>query len=183
MSREVIESISAEYRRYKKLGEGALAQATDEELSRCSGSEDNSLAMIVWHIAGNLKSRFTDFETADGEKSWRNRDEEFDPRTVSRGDLMEKWEDGWQVVFAALDNLTDESLQRIVTIRQQPLTIHQALHRSMTHTSYHVGQMVYVAKAFRGSAWRSLSIPRGASKDFMQKADPMQQSAKKRAAQ
>ena len=181
MSRDFIDSISAEYRRYKKLGEGALAQTTDAELSGNSSSgsspDDNSLAMIVWHIAGNLKSRFTDFETTDGEKPWRNRDEEFDQRTVTRSELMEKWEDGWRAVFAALDTLADDALHRIVTIRQQPVTIHQALHRSMTHTSYHVGQMVYVAKALRGSAWRSLSIPRGASQAFMQKADPIQRSA------
>jgi uncharacterized damage-inducible protein DinB len=180
MSRDVLDSISAEYRRYKKLGEGALAQATDEELSRISSPDDNSLAMIVWHIAGNLKSRFTDFETTDGEKPWRNRDEEFDQRTVTRSALMAKWEDGWQAVFAALDGLTDEALHKVVTIRQQPLTIHQALHRSMTHTSYHVGQMVYIAKAFRGQEWKSLSIPRGASREFMAKADPMQRSAKER---
>ena len=179
MSRDFIDSISAEYRRYKQLGEGALAQATDAELSRYSGPEDNSLAMIVWHIAGNLKSRFTDFETADGEKPWRNRDQEFDQRTVSRGELMKTWEDGWQVLFAALDHLTDERLHRVVTIRQQPLTIHQALHRSMAHTSYHVGQIVYVVKAFRGSAWRSLSIPRGASNEFAQRADPIQRTAEK----
>ena len=178
MSRDFIDSISAEYRRYKKLGEGALAQATDAELSRDSGPEDNSLAMLVWHIAGNLKSRFTDFETADGEKPWRNRDEEFDPRTVSRSELMAKWDDGWKVVFSALDALTDESLNKVVTIRQQPLSIHQALHRSIAHTSYHVGQMVYIAKAFRGHDWKTLSIPRGASSDFLRRADPAQRSAK-----
>jgi len=178
MNRDFIDSVSAEYRRYKKLGEGALAQATDAELSHCPGPEDNSLAMIVWHIAGNLKSRFTDFETADGEKPWRNRDEEFEPRTVSRAEVMAKWDDGWQVVFAVLDRLTDDTLHKVVTIRQQPLTIHQALHRSMAHTSYHVGQMVYIAKALRGSGWRTLSIPRGASQEFFQKADPIQRSAK-----
>ena len=177
MSRDFIDSISAEYRRYKKLGEGALAQITDAELSAASSPDDNSVATIVWHIAGNLKSRFTDFETTDGEKPWRNRDEEFDSRTVTRLELMEKWEDGWHALFGALDRLTDETLDKVVTIRQQPLTIYQALHRSMTHTSYHVGQMVYVAKAFRRAAWRSLSIPRGASRAFLQTADTIQRTA------
>ena len=129
--------------------------------------DDNSVATIVWHIAGNLKSRFTDFQTTDGEKPWRNRDEEFAERTVSREALLEKWEDGWRSLFTALDALADDNLNDVITIRQQPLAIHQALHRSMAHTSYHVGQIVYVAKAFRGPAWRSLSIPRGASASFM----------------
>jgi hypothetical protein len=180
MSRDFIDSIAAEYRRYKKLGEGALAQTTDTELSQTSSPDDNSLATIVWHIAGNLKSRFTDFETTDGEKPWRNRDEEFDQRTVTRSEVIEKWEDGWRAVFGALDGLSDEALHKTVTIRQQPLTIYQALHRSIAHTSYHVGQMVYAAKAFRGQAWTSLSIPRGASQAFIQKADPLQRSATER---
>ena len=175
-ARELLDSITAEYRRYKKLGEGALAQLTDEELSRAA-PDDNSVATIVWHIAGNLKSRFTDFQTTDGEKPWRNRDEEFAERTVSREELLEKWEDGWRSVFAALDALADDNLNDVITLRQQPLAIHQALHRSMAHTSYHVGQIVYVAKAFRGSAWRSLSIPKGASASFMTSVDPMQRSA------
>ena len=175
-TRDLIESITAEYRRYKKLGEGAFAQLTDEELSKAA-PDDNSVATIVWHIAGNLKSRFTDFQTTDGEKSWRNRDEEFAGRTVSREVLLEKWEDGWRSLFTALDALADDNLNDVVTIREQPLAIHQALHRSLAHTSYHIGQIVYVAKAFRGSAWRSLSIPRGASASFMKAGDPMQRSA------
>jgi len=175
-ARELIDSITAEYRRYKKLGDGAFAQLSDEELSRAA-PDDNSIAMIVWHIAGNLKSRFTDFQTTDGEKSWRNRDEEFAGRTVSREVLLEKWEDGWRSLFTALDALADDNLNDVVTIREQPLAIHQALHRSLAHTSYHIGQIVYVAKAFRGSAWRSLSIPRGASASFMKATDPMQRSA------
>jgi len=175
-ARELIDSITAEYRRYKKLGDGAFAQLSDEELSRAA-PDDNSVAMIVWHIAGNLKSRFTDFQTTDGEKSWRNRDEEFAGRTVSREVLLEKWEDGWRSLFTALDALADDNLNDVVTIREQPLAIHQALHRSLAHTSYHIGQIVYVAKAFRGSAWHSLSIPRGASASFMRAGDPMQRSA------
>jgi hypothetical protein len=178
--RDFIESITAEYRRYKQLGEGAFAQLTDSQLSRAASADDNSVAMIVWHVAGNLKSRFVDFQTSDGEKPWRNRDEEFAERNVSRQELLDKWEDGWQALFTALDALTDDNLHDVITIRQQPLAIHQALHRSMAHTSYHVGQIVYLAKTFRGSAWRSLSIPRGASGAFMRVADPVQPSAKPR---
>ena len=181
MPRDLIESITAEYRRYKQLGEGAFAQLTDPELSQAVSQNDNSVAMIVWHVAGNLKSRFTDFGTSDGEKPWRNRDEEFAERSVSRQQLLDKWEDGWRALFTALDALTDENLYDVITIRQQPLAIHQALHRSVAHTSYHVGQIVYLAKTFRGAAWRSLSIPKGASGAFMRGTDPMQPSAKPRA--
>jgi hypothetical protein len=179
--RDFIESITAEYRRYKKLGEGAFAQLTDPELSHAASADDNSVAMIVWHVAGNLKSRFVDLQTSDGEKPWRNRDEEFAERSVSRQELLDKWEDGWQALFTALDALTDDNLHDVITIRQQPLAVHQALHRSVAHTSYHIGQIVYLAKTFRGSAWRSLSIPRGESGAFMRAADPVQASAKPRA--
>jgi hypothetical protein len=179
--RDFIESITAEYRRYKQLGEGAFAQLTDSELSHAASADDNSVAMIVWHVAGNLKSRFVDFQTSDGEKPWRNRDEEFAERNVSRQQLLDKWEDGWRALFTALDALTDDNLHDAITIRQQPLAVHQALHRSVAHTSYHIGQIVYLAKTFRGSAWRSLSIPRGASGAFMRAADPVQPSAKPRA--
>jgi hypothetical protein len=172
-----MESITAEYRRYKQLGEGAFAQVSDEELARAASGDDNSIAMIAWHIAGNLRSRFVDFQTTDGEKPWRNRDEEFAERTVSRQELLDKWEDGWRALFAALEPLSDANLNDVVTIRQQPLAIHQALHRSLAHTSYHVGQIVYLAKMFRGAAWRSLSIPKGASAAFLKGTDPQQRSA------
>ena len=178
MSRDLVESIAAEYRRYKQLGEGAFAQLTDDdELSRAA-PDDNSVAMLVWHISGNLKSRFVEFQTAEGEKPWRNRDEEFVERTVTRQQLLERWEDGWNALFTVLDALSDGSLNEIVTIRQQPLAIHQALHRSLAHTSYHVGQIVYTAKAFRGQGWKSLSIPKGASAAFVVGTDPMQRSAR-----
>jgi len=177
MPRDLIDSITAEFRRYKQLGEGAIAQVTDAELCQATSADDNSVAMIVWHVAGNLKSRFVDFRTSDGEKPWRNRDEEFADRTVGREELLEKWQDGWRALFAVLEALTDEQLNEVITIRQQPLAIHQALHRAVAHISYHVGQIVYVAKAYRGPAWRSLSIPKGASASFMRGADPMQRSA------
>jgi hypothetical protein len=162
MARELIDSITAEYRRYKQLGEGAIAQLTDTELSRAA-QDDNSVATIVWQIAGNLKSRFVDFQTSDGEKPWRNRDEEFEQRTVTRQELLDKWEEGWRALFAAVDALNDDSLNAVITIRQQPLNVHQALHRSLAHTSYHVGQIVYIAKAARAGGWSYLSIPPGGS--------------------
>jgi hypothetical protein len=119
-------------------------------------------------VSGNLKSRFTDFLTSDGEKPWRNRDEEFDARTVNRADLLAKWEDGWNALFTALDGLTDDLLGREVTIRGQSGSVLEALHRSLAHIAYHVGQIVYLAKESAGTQWTSLSIPKGQSAAFNQ---------------
>ena len=160
--RSLIASVEGEYRRYKALGEGALNQLEDAQLAAAS-SGSNSIATIVWHIAGNLKSRFTDFLTSDGEKPWRDRDSEFLARNVTRTELLAKWNDGWQVLFQALADLNDADLDRTVTIRGQPLSVAEALHRSVAHTSYHVGQVVYVAKGLRGTDWQYLSIPPGQS--------------------
>jgi hypothetical protein len=166
LTRTLIEAITAEYARYKALGEGAFAQLEDAPLTKELGDGTNSIAVIAWHLGGNLKSRFTDFRTADGEKPWRNREEEFAAREVSRQELLAKWEEGWSALFSALEELTDEDLGATVTIRRQPLRIDQALLRSLAHASYHVGQIVHIAKVFRGADWRSLSIPRGASDSY-----------------
>jgi hypothetical protein len=165
----LINSIESEYRRYKTLAERALEQVGDDQLSLPSPSDDLSLAVICWHISGNLRSRFTDFLTADGEKPWRHRDEEFESRTVARSELLGKWEQGWTVLFDALASLTDEHLAHTVTVRGQALQVHEALHRSLAHTSYHVGQIVFLAKALRGEGWTSLTIPRGQSDAFTQR--------------
>jgi hypothetical protein len=167
--RDLIDSIRGEYERYKALGEGAVGQVGDDDLSAPGPNGSNSLAVICWHLSGNLKSRFTDFLTSDGEKPWRNREEEFDDRSVSRAEFMAKWEAGWSALFSTLDALTDDNLRDTVTIRGQALKVYDALHRSVTHTAYHVGQMVYVAKALRGSEWASLSIPRGQSASYVPK--------------
>ena len=165
--RDLIESIRGEYERYKQLGEGAVAQVQDQELSLSGPNGSNSLAVVCWHVSGNLKSRFTDFLTSDGEKPWRNREEEFDDRAVTRAEFLAKWQEGWGVLFSALDGLTDAHLSETVTIRGQALKVHEALHRSLAHTAYHVGQLVYIAKALRGDAWRSLSIPRRQSATYL----------------
>ena len=164
----IIESIRGEYERYKKLAESAMAQIDEAQLSRAPSDESNSIAMICWHVSGNLKSRFKDFRTSDGEKPWRNREEEFDARTVTRAALLAKWEDGWSTLFAALGELSDDSLEEQVTIRGQALSVMEALHRSLAHTSYHVGQIVYLAKENAGAHWTSLSIPKGQSAAFNQ---------------
>lgn len=167
-ARTVVSSIEAEYRRYKALGEGAIAQLSDDDLSASGPHGGNSIAVLVWHISGNLASRFTDFLTTDGEKPWRHRDEEFVERAVSRSELLEKWERGWSVLFQTLASLTDANLSGSVTIRRQPASVLEALHRSMAHVSYHVGQIVYLGKSIRGEAWSYLSIPPGQSETYNQ---------------
>jgi len=166
--RTVIASIEGEYRRYKMLAEGAFKQLTDDQLAQVVGGTGNSAATIAWHIGGNLRSRFTDFLDADGEKPWRDRDAEFLPRRVTHGDLLAFWQDGWQALFQALQGLTDEDLNRSVKIRNQPLSVLEALHRSLAHTSFHVGQIVFLAKALRGADWQYLTIPPGKSAQYNQ---------------
>ncbi len=165
-SMNVVESIRGEYLRYKNLAEAAIRQAPDDQLSAVASADSNSIAAICWHVSGNLKSRFTDFLTSDGEKSWRNRDEEFEARQVTRQELLAKWEDGWAALSTALSGLTDDDLEREVTIRGLRVPVLDALHRSLAHTSYHVGQIVFLAKAAAGTGWTSLSIPKGQSAAF-----------------
>jgi uncharacterized damage-inducible protein DinB len=162
----VIQSITGEYRRYKALAEGALAQLSDEEICAPGPGGGNSIATICWHISGNLRSRFTDFLTSDGEKPWRNREEEFATRAVSKAALLAHWEQGWSPLLTTLASLSDSDLDRQVIIRGQRFGVDEALHRSLAHTSYHVGQLVYAARAVRGSTWRFLSIPPGQSAAF-----------------
>jgi hypothetical protein len=159
----IIQSITAEFRRYKALGDSALAQLEDGDLAMPGPGGGNSATVLVWHIGGNLASRFTDFLASDGEKPWRQRDEEFARRTVARPDLLEKWNAGWNVLFSALDGLTDDHLRNTVAIRGQEFEVHDALHRALAHISYHVGQLVYLAKSIRGESWTCLSIPIGGS--------------------
>jgi hypothetical protein len=156
-----IEAITDEYTRYKALGEAAIAQLDDHELALVASDGGNSIVAIVWHLAGNLESRFTDFRTSDGEKPWRDRDEEFVLRSVTKSALVEKWDRGWRAVLGAIGELSDDDLLKSVTIRRQPLRIDQALQRSLAHTAYHVGQIVFLAKQIRSGGWRCLSIPLG----------------------
>ena len=162
----VVESIRDEFLRFKALGEAAIGQLSDAELGRANSSSDNSIAIICWHLSGNLRSRFTDFLTSDGEKPWRHRDEEFVARAVGRTELLEKWEHGWSVLLSTLNELTDEQLGLTITIRGQAMLVHEALHRSLGHIAYHVGQIVFIAKSVRGSSWRTLSIPLGQSETY-----------------
>ena len=156
-----------EFRRLKKLGEEAMAQIGSPQFFASPSAGDNSVAIIVKHMGGNLVSRWSDFLTADGEKPGRNRDTEFElGPDDSRESLMSLWEKGWALLFEALEPLTGADLERTVTIRGETLSVIQAINRQLTHYAYHVGQIVYVAKHFAGPSWRSLSIPRGASAQF-----------------
>jgi uncharacterized damage-inducible protein DinB len=168
--RVMIDAFRGEYARYKRTGEGALNQLSDDELSLPPPGAGNSVAAIVWHISGNLASRFTDFLTSDGEKPWRDRESEFVRRAVTRAELTETWEKGWSILFGALDALCDEQLDDVVTIRSQPLTVREALVRSLSHASSHVGQIVFLAKSIRGERWRYLSIPPGQSAAYNERA-------------
>jgi uncharacterized damage-inducible protein DinB len=161
--RLVLSAIESEYRRYKRLGEESIRQLDAEALIRQPPGDGNSVAALVWHISGNLRSRFTDFLTTDGEKPWRDRDSEFAARTVSVDDVRTKWEDGWGVLFRTLSTLSDADLPRMVAIRGQALSVLDALQRSVTHASYHVGQIVFLARSLRGKRWEWLSIPPGES--------------------
>ena len=162
----VIDSIRGEFLRYKALAEGAIAQVSDAELIVPDPGGNNSIVAICWHISGNLRSRFTEFLTSDGEKPWRKREEEFEARAVARTELLAQWERGWAALLGSLGAITDSELGRTVLIRGQPLLVHEALHRSLAHTSYHVGQIVYAAHALRSDGWRYLSIPPGRSEEY-----------------
>jgi hypothetical protein len=158
---EWLEDVRVQFEKIKKLAEGALEQARDQDLAVQLDGESNSLAVIVKHMAGNLRSRFTDFLTTDGEKPDRNRDGEFEiDAPVTRESLMADWERGWQVLFAALSALGPDDLSRTVTVRGEPHSIVQAMNRQLTHHAYHAGQIVFLAKHLRSSEWKTLSLPR-----------------------
>lgn len=162
-TRHVVAAIESEFRRYESLGEGTITQLAPEDLVVRPSPESNSIAMLVWHVSGNLDSRFTDFLTTDGEKPWRNRDSEFEERRVSREELLAKWEKGWRTLFAALAPLGDDDLLRTVMVRGVAVTVCEALERSLAHVSYHVGQMAFLGKMLRREGWRYLTIPPGGS--------------------
>lgn len=163
-----LESIRRLFPYYKKLGEQAMAQLNDEELAAKPEPESNSMSIIVKHLHGNMLSRWTDFLTSDGEKAWRDRDGEFERALEGRAQVMSAWEEGWNCVFNAINPLKEEDLLRIVYIRNEGHTVLEAINRQLAHYSYHVGQMVFLAKQIRGEQWQSLSIPKGQSETFNQ---------------
>ncbi|HEV2705309.1 MAG TPA: DUF1572 family protein [Pyrinomonadaceae bacterium] len=166
LAKHYLEDAARRFRATKELAERALAQLTDEELFRAPDAESNSVAVIMKHMSGNMLSRWTDFLTSDGEKPGRSRDAEFDAAGESRETMHARWEEGWSCLFAALDGLTPVDLLRTVTIRGEPHTVVEAINRQLTHYSYHVGQIVFLARSLRGDTWQTLSIARGRSDAF-----------------
>ena len=153
-------------RYYKNLAERAMEQVPDEQLTATLDEEMNSIAIMVKHLAGNMRSRWTDFLTSDGEKPDRNRDTEFDEPPQSRADLLALWDEGWACLFSALEPLTEADLERTVTIRGEAHSVMQAINRQVAHYPYHIGQIVMLAKHFQSHAWKSLSVPRRRSEEF-----------------
>jgi uncharacterized damage-inducible protein DinB len=162
----LIDDFRAEFKRYRALGEGAMAQMPDDALNTMPTDDGNSVGIIVRHISGNLISRFSDFLTTDGEKPTRHRDEEFEIRNYTRVEVDSHWKAGWSVLEEQLRLLTDSDLGATVLIRHQPMTVHAALSRSVSHVSYHVGQIVMLARMYAAGPWQSLTIPRGQSESF-----------------
>ena len=162
----MLKDFADEYARYRSIGEKAFQQVTDEALNEVMGPDNNSIAMIVRHISGNLLSRFTDFQNSDGEKPWRDRDSEFEDTKYDRRDVEQRWARGWAVLESALSELTDEDLQRNVYIRGQEWTMNAALCRSLAHVSYHVGQIVLLARILNAGSWNWISVPKGQSREY-----------------
>ena len=157
------------FRNYKKLAERAMEQVTDQQLFIAIDEEANSIAIIVKHMAGNMRSRWTDFLTSDGEKPDRNRDTEFVAPPATRAELLRVWNDGWGRVVHALEALSEADLEREVFIRGEAHSVMQAISRQIAHYSYHCGQIVFLAKHFKASGWKSLSVPRNKSAEFTRK--------------
>jgi len=157
------------FRQYRGMAERAMGQVSDEQLFALLDDDANSIAIIVKHMAGNMRSRWTDFLTSDGEKPDRNRDTEFVNPPATREALLDLWNDGWQRVFSALEPLTDADLGRTVTIRGERHSVMQAINRQMAHYASHCGQIILLAKHFQGANWKSLTIPKGRSADFNQR--------------
>jgi len=166
MSLNYLKSAHRQFDYYKLLGEKALSQLEDEALFYSANDASNSIAIIVQHLAGNMLSRWTNFLTEDGEKPWRERDEEFEMVLHTREEVFQFWEKGWHCLFAALESITDDDLERIIYIRNEGHTVLEAINRQIAHYSYHVGQIVYIAKLLVGENWKSLSIPKRQSNHY-----------------
>jgi len=162
-----LEEARRQLRGHKRMGENAMSQLRDEDFLVTLDPEANSVAILVKHLAGNMRSRFTDFLTSDGEKPdrWRDREFELAPSTT-RAEVMKWWEEGWASVFSAIDGLQPSDVMRTVTIRGEPHTVLQAINRQIAHYAQHLGQIVLLAKHLRSSEWKTLSIPRGKSEEF-----------------
>ncbi|WP_428225040.1 DUF1572 family protein [Flavobacterium sp.] len=166
LNKDYLESTKKQFLYYKTLADKAISQLEDEQLFISSNEDTNSIAVIVKHLAGNMLSRWSDFLTSDGEKSWRNRDSEFEQTFTNKTDLLTYWEKGWNCFFDTLHSLTPEQLSTIIYIRNEGHTVLEAINRQLAHYPYHVGQIVFYAKMLKSKSWNSLSIPKNKSNDY-----------------
>jgi hypothetical protein len=169
IGKSVIESAAVAFRSNKGWADKAIGQLSDEKLHVALDPNTNCIAVIMKHVAGNLSSRWTDFLTSDGEKPWRNRDDEFVDSFANRKELLEHWESGWQRLFETLGSLRPSDVGKTVLIRGEPHSVPLAIHRSLAHCGYHVGQIVMIARILAGDNWQTITIPRGGSSSFNQK--------------
>lgn len=174
---DYLNSVKKQFEYYKLLGEKTFEQLSDDKLFWQYNDDSNSIATIVKHLWGNMLSRWTDFLTSDGEKKWRDRDAEFENDITTRQELLDKWNDGWNCFFNALNSVTDEDLGKVIYIRNMGHTVLEAINRQLAHYPYHVGQIVFIGKMASDEAWKSLSIPKGNSQSY--NADKFQQPKRK----
>ncbi|MEO6905622.1 MAG: DUF1572 family protein [Ginsengibacter sp.] len=172
MPLDYLESIKKHFNQYKSLGDKTLEQMDEDNLFWKYNEASNSISIIVQHLWGNMLSRWTNFLTEDGEKEWRERDSEFEKVIKTKEELILKWDEGWECLFAAFNSLTDEDLDKIIYIRKEPLSVVDAVNRQLAHSAYHVGQIVYLGKMQLNERWISLSIPKGNSKEFNDNITP-----------
>lgn len=166
LGKQVLQTVLGDFHKYKTMAEQAFAQLADDNFYRQTGAEQNSIAVIIQHLTGNMRSRWTDFLTTDGEKPERHRDQEFIEQNLSREELLRRWEAGWVCLFAALTPLTGADLLRTVYIRREPHTVFQAINRQTCHYAYHIGQIVQLAEQFSGDTWQTLSVAKGKTEEF-----------------
>jgi len=166
MTQNFLKSTRLQFEYYQSLGEKTFNQLDEENFFWQPNAESNSIAIIVNHLHGNMMSRWTNFLTEDGEKTWRKRDEEFEDIIQSKAELLQKWNEGWACLFNALDSVNEENFNQLVYIRNQGHTVIEAFLRQLAHYAYHVGEIVYLGRQIKGAEWQSLSIPKGKSKEF-----------------
>ncbi|MBL4605910.1 MAG: DUF1572 family protein [Flavobacteriaceae bacterium] len=166
MQENYLYSVKKQFEYYKLLGEKTFAQLNEKELFEVSNEHSNSIAIIVNHLQGNMKSRWTGFLISDGEKEWRNRDLEFESVIKTKEELITKWDQGWECLFAALNSVNNSNFNTEVYIRNQGHSIVEAVNRQMMHYAYHIGQIVYIGKMLKNSNWKSISVPKGKSGEF-----------------
>lgn len=166
MKSDYLASVKKQFEYYKLLGDKTFEQLSDEDLFKQQNTDSNSIAVIVKHLSGNMLSRWTDYLTTDGEKEWRNRDAEFEETLSTKQQVIELWEEGWKCLLNALDSIKEDDLEKIIFIRNQGHTVMEAINRQLAHYPYHVGQIVFIGKMLSNNGWKSLSIPRNASKQY-----------------